>query len=788
LAPAPAPAAAPAPAPAKTPAAPHEPAETPAPATINVSNVATKSEAVTISLRQIHGDITGDRTVPRIAEQLPALTAEIDARLDETTTLLQSASSIGPLGALEEDWSTIKLGLDDWGRRLDERLTALSDDQKYLAVLAGPWNEGLAYAKDRAANGSTPDLRARNARAAEQIQSVIDQIDAAKAEVRSQVLAVVELRADLDLQAARTLSVLDSVRRAREQQFDRLFCRDSPAVWQLHGWTDTGLLRQGDASLERQVRAVWAYVQRRRDQVYFQALVAVALAAGLFWARRAVRRWAEDDPNLLAAKPAFASPLATALVLSFVVGVWLYPQAPRLFWAAVGALALVPTVIILRRLIDRRLFPVLDALVVFYFVDQIRTVVAAIPLVARVLFLAEMLAATGLMISIVFTRDTGPDQSRFAKLVRFGLRLWLAVLAVVVAANVVGYVSLSELVGSAALAGAYLAVIFYAGTLVLSGIIVIGLRSRPIVLLGMIKRFQPVILRRIILSLQWIAMLGWALSMLELLSVRSAVYWFLHALWNKQLVIGSLRFAPLHILGFGLTIWLAFLVSRFIRFVLCQDVYDRLPIASGLSYAINRMVHYLVLLGGFYLAVTALGMDVSQFTFLSAAFGLGIGFGMQNIFNNFVSGLIILFERPIKVGDVIDLDDTSGVVNHIGIRASIIRTADSSEIIVPNGSLISSRVTNWTLSNRQRGITIPVSVGSQSDPTAVMDLLKRVAASNPLVTRLPRPQAYLIKFGQDSFSYELHVWTDVAEQWIQIRSDVSVAVHEELNKQNIPIR
>ena len=123
------------------------------------------------------------------------------------------------------------------------------------------------------------------------------------------------------------------------------------------------------------------------------------------------------------------------------------------------------------------------------------------------------------------------------------------------------------------------------------------------------------------------------------------------------------------------------------RFLLDEDVYPRIHLRRGLPYAISTMLHYVILLIGFFAGLAALGVDMTKVTILAGAFSVGVGFGLQNIFNNFVSGLILLFERPINIGDMVQIDDASGLVEHIGIRASIIRTLNGSEIIVPNGKL-----------------------------------------------------------------------------------------------------
>jgi potassium efflux system protein len=175
-------------------------------------------------------------------------------------------------------------------------------------------------------------------------------------------------------------------------------------------------------------------------------------------------------------------------------------------------------------------------------------------------------------------------------------------------------------------------------------------------------------------------------------------------------------------------------------------------------------------------------------TILAGAFSVGVGFGLQNIFNNFISGLILLFERPIKIGDVVQIEDTSGVVERIGVRASIIRTSNGSEIIMPNGKLISERVINWTLSSRQHGIELPVAVAQGTDPGKIIDLLEKTAAAHPLVNEDPRPQALVVKLGPDSLGFELRAWTDRAERWMEIRSDLAIAISSNLAAEKIAIR
>jgi small-conductance mechanosensitive channel len=152
-----------------------------------------------------------------------------------------------------------------------------------------------------------------------------------------------------------------------------------------------------------------------------------------------------------------------------------------------------------------------------------------------------------------------------------------------------------------------------------------------------------------------------------------------------------------------------------------------------------------------------------------------------------VSGLILLFERPIKIGDLIEVGGIVGEVRRIGIRASVIRTADGSEIIVPNGSFISGQVTNWTFSDRKRAVEVSVNVVGGTDPQRVAELLKSTAAVHPGVEKEPSPQVYVTNFSAGAVTFQLRAWTHCQEDWAQLRSDLSLALNDALVRDKIAI-
>jgi len=168
---------------------------------------------------------------------------------------------------------------------------------------------------------------------------------------------------------------------------------------------------------------------------------------------------------------------------------------------------------------------------------------------------------------------------------------------------------------------------------------------------------------------------------------------------------------------------------------------------------------------------------------------VGIGFGLQNVVNNFVSGLILLFERPVQVGDVVQIPAQSlfGRIGAIGIRASVVRTWDGAEVIVPNGDLISGVVTNWTLSDRRRRLDIPVDVARGTDPRRVIELLVGVAAANENIVDDPAPVCFFTGFGDSSLKFDLRMWVRDFDVGLSTRSNVAVAVDEALRREGLEV-
>jgi small-conductance mechanosensitive channel len=199
------------------------------------------------------------------------------------------------------------------------------------------------------------------------------------------------------------------------------------------------------------------------------------------------------------------------------------------------------------------------------------------------------------------------------------------------------------------------------------------------------------------------------------------------------------------------------------------------------------MLHYLLLLLVFFFAINTGGVELNKFTVLTGALGVGVGFGLQNIVNNFISGLILQFERPIHVGDVLDVDRYTGKVTRIGIRSSTIKTFQGAEVIIPNGNFISGTVINWTLSESMRRVELPVGVAYGSDAKLVSKLLEQSATAHESVLTSPAPVVIFKDFADSSLLFELQFWVMQESNSPRVKSEVALCAMDLLGQAGIEI-
>ncbi len=746
------------------------------------SQIHLEAQSALTTLQEIDANVSGNQSsADAIGRTLSDLTSEIDARIADDTRLLTTSPSLDMLYRLKRTWQHFGVRLSVSARELTQHARSLEEQLARLDKLNKTWQATLQSAKQPE---TPPSVLQR-------VQSVFDSIERTRQAAESGRDHVLTLQSLLSEEEARIRTTLSSIEQVETRALKNIFVRDSPPIWSLETSLGTEWEKYSGESFSSQLETSTAFTKRFPFAFLIHALFIVLMASALHWMRRRIRKFAEEKPDLQRALPILDLPVSTAFALSMLVVPLIYAQAPRLIHAIMGAVTLIPAAVILRRLLERHSYPILNAIVIMYFVGQLRILEASLPVLARFIFLAQVLGAAVFLVWVLrswrLPAEATETHGRIWRTIRAIAKIGLILLPAAFLANIFGYVNFGNLLGIVFLRSVYIAAMLYTVIRIIEGLITIALQVRPLGSLRVISLHRPMLQRRMCRGLEFLAFLFWLSLLLSFFGLLTPLIATIEAALNANLAIGSFSITPGHILAFLITVWASFLVSKFLRFLLEEDVYHHLHLARGIPYAISTVLHYVILLLGFFVGLGALGIDLTKVTILAGAFSVGIGFGLQNVINNFVSGLILLFERPIKVGDAIEVGGNVGEVSRIGIRASVIRTADGSEVIVPNGSLISSQVTNWTFSDRKRAVEVSVSVVGGSDPQRVVELLKRTAAAHPGVTKEPSPQVYVMNFSAGAVTFQLRAWTDRHQEWAQLRSDLSVAINNTLKSENIAI-
>lgn len=763
---------------------------TPSPTPIPISAIVSEADRAEARIAEIRTFLDTRPDNFRIVSGLADIERDIERRSGEVESVLAGGASLDELNDAESRARIIDRTLSGWLSALGSQAADLDEQLRQTRELRSLWQRSVeSYAASQTAPAAAeliPEQAMRRANEiAFQLGEVVKEIERKRADV-------IDLQAKVSEAETKAQAVLLRIRERRSSMLDNLFAVSDEPIWRAAGWNNSAAATVSlvSSSLNARLLDLRDYASRNAVRFAAHVLLIILLALGLGWAAKTLDPMAEAEPKLARAAMVFNRPIATALMLSILLSSVIYPNAPPMLSVILGFAIIVPAVYLLRKLIDRPLTYILYALMVLYGLDRVRDLLSVDEFSSRLAFLGEMLIAAGFFFWFrrsrrVSAQVSAADHPLFERVRQIAL-IASVLFAIAFVGNLAGFTNLSQIIGTGLLRSAYAALVLYAVYEVFKGLVNFALRVRPLVSLSMVRTQRTVIGMRAIQIVRMVLAIVWLLIALRALSITDVVFGWIGSVLSASFSIGSLTFSVGHIAGFVLAVWVAFMLSRFLRFVLEEDVFPRVGIVGGVSYAVSTMVHYAVLLIGFFLAIVALGFELSQFAFIAGAVGIGVGFGLQNIINNFVSGLILLFERPVKVGDTVQIAEHIGSLTQIGLRASVLRKVDGSDVIVPNSQLISEEVVNWTMSDEKRRLDIQVGVAYGTDPKTVLDLLTKVAIEHEGIMDEPRPRALFMGFGESSLDFELRGWTE-AEDWVAIRSELVTAINTVLTGAEIEI-
>ncbi len=261
--------------------------------------------------------------------------------------------------------------------------------------------------------------------------------------------------------------------------------------------------------------------------------------------------------------------------------------------------------------------------------------------------------------------------------------------------------------------------------------------------------------------------------------------------WVTDLIvgfeIGGVTISLANIFTAFIAVFIIMVLTRFIQRTADKRIFEQARIDTGLRNTFRTLIGYVGLILGVMVGIGALGFPLANLAIVAGALSLGIGFGLQSIVNNFVSGLILLFERPIKVGDWIVTTAGEGIVKRISVRSTEIETFDWASVIIPNSELITAPVTNWTHKNRYTRLTIPIGVSYDEDPERAAEILLQTAKANRRALNYPSPVVFFSGFGDSSLDFEVRIFINNVDDRIPVQNELRFAIFKALKEAGIEI-
>ncbi len=514
----------------------------------------------------------------------------------------------------------------------------------------------------------------------------------------------------------------------------------------------------------------------------------VLILIWIFYTRTKISKYSED-PATIFGEAGYISkrPFASALLVAASIIPFFYNHPPTVFMEAFVFVSIILSLILIRSEIPKIVFNFLTLLLFLYIAYAVSNLFISISNVDRYIVFA--LSIISIISGYRFYKKIKNTTEKNLSYAPLAIEIFIVLQGLSLVLNVTGRFSLAKILGITAVFNLWFLVILF---------IVVNIIIQALFLQFKIKRDSNSIInwidynlvqKKFKSSLVIAASLIWIFFLLQNLNLDDWAKDSAGDLLDESRTIGGATFTFGGFVIFIFVIWLSSVVSKIISYfydVSAQRVTD-LSVAKKKNRTSALIIRMAVFSVGFLLAVAASGFPLDKLTIIISAFGVGIGFGLQNIVNNLVSGLILAFEKPINIGDVVAVDGHTGTMKEIGIRSSKLVTGDGSEVIIPNGDLISHQVINWTLSNSNRQIELKVIAAYGVDIEKVKNVLKSLLTNREDIMTAPSPAVFVNGITESAVEFRILFWVADISATSELRSRILSEIYQAVGKEEIKL-
>ena len=724
------------------------------------------------TFNQINNNLAEGLDTIEVSQQLPRVSRRI-AKIQELANTKKS-STLRYLFVLRDNLDHLQDKLEDWQSGLDDVNSKLIQNQHDI----------LRCSKDTLLNTVPRDslLRVTFFERLGKLRTLYHKTDSFN---RANLLKVNLIQNKVSVDYSAVLDETDQIDSKVTRFFNRSVEGEFDYLWNIdpaYGSFSSSV--QGTAALN-QIQLYYFIKNETATHLIAIAFFALVLSWVLYNRKRTLQ--IDENPQTILGRTnyIYTNPIICALLVGTAIAPYFYDHPPVSFLEILFLISSILVLVIVKRSFPKSLFNFLHQLFWLAFLYALSNLFVQINNFDRFIILFPGIAS--IVAAISFYKRVKRSSEGHLPYTSLILKIFIALQVLSFILNFFGRFSLAKIVGITAVFNLWMLVSLYFIVQIIIQCLFLQFHAKKdhdtfvnwIDYSILQKKFQSV--------LSTLAGFLWLFFLLQNLNIDDWLHDYLTDVLSQSRTIGGASFTFGGFVIFIIVIWLSSLVSKIISYfydISAQHTADLTALKKK-----NRASTLLIRIGvftiGFLLAVAASGFPIDKLTIIFSAFGVGIGFGLQNIVNNLVSGMILAFEKPIQIGDIIEVNNHVGTIKEIGIRSSKLATGDGSEVIIPNGDMISQQVVNWTLSNTNRRVEMAVIVAYGSDIEKVKKLLADLLINREDIMNTPAPSVFVNNITDKFVEFRASFWVAEISKAAELRSRILAAIYETFNKNGI---
>ncbi|WP_295675724.1 mechanosensitive ion channel domain-containing protein [uncultured Mucilaginibacter sp.] len=740
----------------------------------SINSLLQRIEQYKTSFNQVKNTLAEGLDTADVSERLPQATKRLDKIAKVTNT--HKSSTLRYLFVLRDNLDRIQDNLEGWQSDLDDINAKLVQNQKDL----------LKFSKDTSLRSAPYDSVVRRTffTQLKTLRLLWHKIDSVN---RAALLKINLLEDKASVAYTQALDEDDQIDAKISGFATKALSGETNVIWvQDPRYNDL------DSALKSTVKLnnlLLGYFVKNQTATNLLGLLFLILVFTLIFYTRAKASKNHDDTEKLfsEANYIYKKPIISALLLVTVIAPYFYSHPPTVLLEAFFLLSMIFGLILIRKDIPKASFNFLKVLFLLALGYSVSNLFIEISNADRYLILGLSIVSIIAAYTLYKKYKKSPDEHLPNTGLALQIFITLEVLSLIL--NISGRFSLAKIAGVTAVFNLWLVVtLFLVIRIIIQGLYLqFQIKRSPNNIINWID--YTLVQKKFKNTLILLGSLLWLFFLLQNLNIDDWAWDNLHDIFNQKQAVGDSSFTLGGFIVFILVIWLSSIVSKVISYLF--DISAQRVTDLSVLKRKNRTSALIIRIGvfsvGFLLAVAASGFPIDKLTIIISAFGVGIGFGLQNIVNNLVSGLIMAFEKPINIGDVIQVDGHMGTMREIGIRASKVVTGDGSEVIIPNGDFISHQVINWTLSNSNRQIDLRIITAYGVDIAKVKDMLKSLLINHDDIMTAPAPAVLVNNVSESAIEFKVLFWVADINKTGEIKSKILAEIYGAIDTEGIPL-